>query len=81
MSPPLLKDKRFLYMFLHFSYVQNLTIPLSNLGKLVPFCCLFCFVLRHAFLYRTGCLGTASVVQAGLSLTEIRLPLPPECWN
>ena len=25
--------------------------------------------------------GTHSVDQAGLELTEIHLPLPPECWN
>ena len=27
------------------------------------------------------CPGTHSVDQAGLELTEICLPLPPECWN
>ncbi|XP_037067742.1 cAMP-specific 3',5'-cyclic phosphodiesterase 4C isoform X1 [Peromyscus leucopus] len=27
------------------------------------------------------CPGSRSVVQAGLELTEIRLPLPPQCWN
>ena len=28
-----------------------------------------------------GCPGTHSVDQAGLELTEIHLPLPPECWD
>jgi hypothetical protein len=28
-----------------------------------------------------GCPGTHSVDQAGLKLTEILLPLPPECWR
>ncbi|XP_052600304.1 bcl-2 homologous antagonist/killer isoform X3 [Peromyscus californicus insignis] len=28
-----------------------------------------------------GCPGTRSVAQAGLKLTEICLPLPPECWD
>ena len=25
--------------------------------------------------------GTSSVAQAGLELTELRLPLPPKCWD
>ena len=28
-----------------------------------------------------ACSGTCSVDQAGLELTEICLPLPPECWD
>ncbi|KAH0503848.1 Olfactory receptor 2T29 [Microtus ochrogaster] len=28
-----------------------------------------------------ACPGTSSVDQGGLELTEIRLPLPPECWD
>ena len=46
---------------------------------------LFCFVL---FCFETGflcgfvaCPGISSVDQAGLELTEIRLPLLPECWD
>jgi hypothetical protein len=29
----------------------------------------------------SGCPGTHFVDQAGLELTEIHLPLPPECWD
>ena len=28
-----------------------------------------------------GCPGTCLIDQAGLQLTEIYLPLPPECWD
>ena len=28
-----------------------------------------------------GCPGTHSIGQAGLELTEIHLPLPPQCWG
>ncbi|CAH6888699.1 Scfd2 [Phodopus roborovskii] len=31
--------------------------------------------------YISGCPGTCSVDQVGLELTEICLPLPPECWT
>ncbi|NP_001396400.1 C-_U-editing enzyme APOBEC-1 isoform b [Mus musculus] len=34
--------------------------------------------LRHG---NPGCPGTFSVDQAGPKLTEICLPLPPECWD
>ena len=36
---------------------------------------------RRVPLCHPGCLGAYSVDQAGLDLTEIRLPLPPECWD
>jgi hypothetical protein len=32
-------------------------------------------------LYSPGCPGTHFVDQADLELTEIHLPLPPECWD
>jgi hypothetical protein len=28
-----------------------------------------------------GCPGSSFIDQAGLELTEIHLPLPPECWD
>ena len=47
----------------------------------------FCFVLFYCFS-RQGIsvalepvLEPALVDQAGLKLTEIHLPLPPECWD
>jgi hypothetical protein len=48
----------------------------------MDFCCLFlfCFVLRQGF-FSAVWPGTHSVDQAGLNLTEIHLPLPPECWD
>jgi hypothetical protein len=43
----------------------------------VVFVCLFvCFLCNSS-----GCLGNHSVHQAGLELTEIHLPLPPDCWD
>jgi hypothetical protein len=43
---------------------------------------LFLFVcLFVCFLYSLSCPGIHYVVQAGLELTEIYLPLPPECWD
>ena len=33
------------------------------------------------YIYSSGCLEIHSVVQAGLELIEIQLPLPPKCWN
>ena len=42
----------------------------------------FFFFFETGFLCGFGtCPGTSSVDQAGLELTEIRLPLPPECWD
>jgi hypothetical protein len=42
---------------------------------------MFSFV-KTGFLYVTlDCPRTHSVDQAGLELTEICLPLPPECWD
>jgi hypothetical protein len=46
----------------------------------------FCFVL---FIFETGFLcvaepwlsWTSFVDKGGLELTELPLPLPPECWN
>ncbi|EGV96176.1 hypothetical protein I79_005859 [Cricetulus griseus] len=48
---------------------------------------LFCFVLFFGFSRQgfsvalEAVLELALVDQAGLELTEIRLPLPPECWD
>jgi len=39
----------------------------------------FIFQDRVSF-YSPGCLGISSVGQGGLELTELHLPLPPECW-
>jgi hypothetical protein len=35
----------------------------------------------RVFLHSPGCPETHNVVQAGLQLTEICLPLPPQCWD
>ena len=32
-------------------------------------------------LWSLGCPGTLCVIEAGLQLTEIHLPLPPDCWD
>ena len=49
---------------------------------LVPFLFfVFLFFLRWGFLYSPGCPGTHYVDQAGFQLTEMLLPLPPECWG
>ena len=44
-------------------------------------CCVFvCFIFQDSVsLCSPGCPGT--VDQAGLELTEIDLPLLPECWD
>ena len=42
---------------------------------------LVCLFFEMVFLYNPGCPGTSSVDQAGLELTEILQPLPPECWD
>ena len=48
----------------------------------VLFLCLFLVFQDRFSLFSFGaCPGTHSVDQAGLKLTEICLPLPPECWN
>ena len=47
----------------------------SGTGVLPVFVCLF--VLRQGL---SGCPGTSSVDQIALKFTEIRPPLPPECW-
>ena len=39
------------------------------------------FILRPFLCSFEACTGTCSVHQAGLELTEIHLPLPPECWD
>ena len=47
-----------------------------------------CLICPFLFFFETGFsvavepfLELALVDQAGLELTEIRLPLPPECWD
>ena len=42
---------------------------------------LFCFPRQGFSVALEPVLELALVDQAGLELTEIRLPLPPECWN
>jgi hypothetical protein len=40
------------------------------------------WVFKTGFLcVALSLLGTCSVNQVGLELTEIRLPLPPRCWD
>jgi hypothetical protein len=39
------------------------------------------FVLYRVSLCSPGCLRTCSVDQAGLELTEVRLPLSHKCWD
>lgn len=41
----------------------------------------FVFPDRVSSLYSPGCLGTHSVEQAGLKLTELYLLLPLGCWD
>ena len=48
-------------------------------GK-VLFCFIFVFWNRIP-LCSPGCHGTGFVAQAGPEVTEIHLPLPPECWD
>jgi hypothetical protein len=42
---------------------------------------LFYFIFICFSLFSLAYSGTHSVDQAGLKLTETRLPLPPECWD
>lgn len=42
---------------------------------------LFCFGILRQSLCGPGHPGTCCVHQAGLKLTEVYLPLPPECWD
>ena len=55
--------------------VKSTAILLSCLSV-----CLSVFLDRVS-MYSPSCLGTYFIDQAGLKLTEICLPLPPECWN
>ena len=55
--------------------LQNSMLQLLILSPIF----LFCFS-RHDFLCNFG-LGNSFVDQAGLELTEICLPLPPECLD
>ena len=43
--------------------------------------CLFCFSKKGFLCVALAVLEVALVDQAGLELTEIRLSLPPECWD
>ena len=56
-------------------------LPPEPVSAFILFVCLFCFPDRVSLCNSPGCPGTSSVDQAGLELTEICLPLPPECWN
>jgi hypothetical protein len=58
-------------LHLYWDFIFSITI-------IIIICC--CFQDRIS-LSSPGCPGTHSVAQAGLELTEIRLPLPPECWD
>lgn len=44
----------------------------------ILFVCVLCFVLKQ-FVCSLGYPGACYIVQGGLELTEISLPLPPEC--
>ena len=50
-----------------------------------PYCSQFFWggVFQNSVSLRSfgACPGTHSVDQAGFELTEIRLPLPPGCWD
>ena len=73
------------------SILLNVLKTKSFLVLVLVFCCcsccfvfLFCFVLfwRQGFsVALERILELALIHQAGLELTEIRLPLPPECWD
>ena len=47
-------------------------------SKYLPF---FGFLRQSFSVALEAVLELALVYQAGLELTEIRLPLPPECWD
>jgi hypothetical protein len=57
-----------------------------TLSSLVVFIFVFGWLVHLDFWDRVslcspGCPGTHSVVQTGLKLTEILLPLLPRCWD
>ncbi|KAH0508247.1 Cytochrome P450 3A25 [Microtus ochrogaster] len=59
-----------------------ISMKLAVISVLQNFTLLPCEETQTGFLCGFGaCPGTSSVDQAGLELTEIRLPLPPECWD
>ena len=39
------------------------------------------FIGDMVSLHSPGCPGTSYIDQARFKLTEISLPLPPECWD
>ena len=56
--------------------------PLTHLSSSPKYGSRHFFFVRQDFSVAFGaCPGTHSEDQAGLNLTEIQLPLPPECWN
>jgi hypothetical protein len=57
---------------------------IRQLSFLTGFVCLFVRLFsqdRVSLCNSPGCPGTCYVDQTGLELTEIPLPLPPECWD
>ena len=68
----------------HTTYIVEYSLTLLLLTRSLIFV-LFCFVFvcrDRVYLCSFGAfLGTHSGDQAGLELTEIHLPIPPECWD
>ena len=59
---------------------KNLSSPKNSENPGQSFFFFFFFFFDKVSLYSPGCLGTHSIDQVGLE-SEIRLPLPPECWD
>ena len=65
----------------------NITIAASISWEIVFFLSLILYHYKvNTWGWRGGSVvksspGTDYIVQAGLELTEIHLPLPPECWD
>jgi hypothetical protein len=71
------------FVSIHLS-ILDISCPWSLMACALFFVCLFFLLLFLVFrdrvsLYSTGCPGTHFVDLAPNS--EIRLPLPPECWD
>jgi hypothetical protein len=52
-----------------------------NFGVTFHLFVLFCLFEAWSLCIALVVSGTRSEDEAGLKLTEIRLPLPPECWD
>ena len=66
---------------------KNSSVDCTVWGLCVVFVVVFLFVLFYfetgflRVILHSGCTGTSSVDRTGLEIMEIRLPLPPKCWD